>query len=42
MVSLSPEQKMLRTEKVMTAVDDWGLSGEQILAVLDFPDTERS
>jgi len=42
MVSLSPEQKMLRTEKVMSAVDDWGLSGEQILAVLDFPDTERS
>jgi len=42
MVSLSAEQKMLRTEKVMTAVDEWGLSGEQILVMLDFPDTERS
>jgi len=42
MVSLSPEQKMLRTEKVMSAVDEWGLSGEQILVILDFPDTERS
>ena len=42
MVSLSPEQKMLRTEKVMSAVDEWGLSGEQILVILDLPDTERS
>lgn len=42
MATLSAEQKMLRTEKVMTAVDDWGLSGEQILVILDFPDTERS
>jgi len=42
MVSLSLEQKMLRTEKVMSAVDEWGLSGEQILVILDMPDTERS
>lgn len=36
------EQQLLRTKKVMDALDEWGLSGEQILAVLDFPDTERS
>jgi len=38
----SPEQLLLRTQKVMNALDDWGLTGEQILAVLDFPSTERS
>ncbi len=36
------EQQLLRTRKVMEALDEWGLSGEQILVVLDFPDTERS
>ena len=40
--TMSPEQQMLRTHKVMEALDDWGLSGEQILAVLDLPETERS
>jgi len=39
---LSPEQQLLRTQKVMNALDDWGLTGEQILAMLDFPKTERS
>ena len=38
----SPEQQLIRTLKVMKALDEWGLSGEQILAVLDFPKTERS
>ena len=38
----SPEQKLLRTQKVMNALDEWGLTGEQILVVLDFPKTERS
>lgn len=42
MASVSPEQQILRTQKVMEALDEWGLSGEQILAVLDFPETERS
>ncbi len=42
MVSLSPEQKIQRTQKVMHAVDEWGLNGEQILALLDFPDDVRS
>ncbi len=38
----SAEQQLLRTRKVMSALDEWGLSGEQILAVLDLPATERS
>ena len=38
----SIEQQLLRTQKVMSALDEWGLSGEQILAVLDMPATERS
>jgi len=42
MIASSPEQNLLRTQKVMNALDEWGLSGEQILAVLDFPKTERS
>ena len=40
--SVSPEQLLLRTQKIMNALDDWGLSGEQILVVLDLPDNERS
>ncbi len=40
--AMNAEQKMLRTHKVMEALDGWGLSGEQILAVLDRPETERS
>ena len=41
-ITLSPEQKLLHTQKVMHALDEWGLTGEQILFVLDFPKTERS
>ena len=39
---MTEEQKLSRTLKVMEAVDEWGLSGEQILALLDFPESERS
>ena len=39
---MTEEQKLSRTLKIMAAVDEWGLSGEQILAVLDFPSSERS
>ena len=42
MASVSLEQQLLRTQKVMESLDEWGLTGEQILAVLDFPETERS
>jgi hypothetical protein len=42
MATLSPEQSLLRTQKVMNALDDWGLNGDQILYILDFPKTERS
>jgi hypothetical protein len=38
----TPQQLLLRTQKVMNALDEWGLSGEQMLAVLDLPTTERS
>jgi hypothetical protein len=38
----SLEQQIMRTQKVMHALDEWGLSGEQILAVLDFPEEGRS
>ena len=40
--TVSPEQLLRSTKKVMESLDEWGLTGEQILAVLDFPDTERS
>ena len=42
MATVSTEQQILRTQKVMVALDEWGLNGEQILAVLNFPETERS
>ncbi len=38
----TPEQQLMRTQKVMNALDEWGLSGEQILTVLNLPETERS
>lgn len=41
-VTISTEKQLLRTQKVMTALDDWGLTGEQILAVLDMPSSHRS
>jgi len=40
--SPSLEQQLMRTQKIMGALDEWGLSGEQILAVLDLPEQERS
>jgi hypothetical protein len=42
MSAASSEQNLLRTQKVMNALDDWGLTGEQILFILDFPKAERS
>ena len=32
----------MMTHKIMAAVDEWGLSGDQILALLDMPDGQRS
>lgn len=40
--NISPERRMMITQKVMASLDDWGLSGEQIMAILDFPDGHRS
>ena len=42
MNKLSESQRIAMTQKIMQAVDDWGLSGDQILAVLDMPEGERS
>ena len=42
MVSLSTEQKLLRTQKIMAAVDEWRLTGEQILVLLDMPENVRT
>ena len=39
---MTEEQKLLRTHKIMQAVDEWGLSGEQILSLLAMPDNIRS
>lgn len=33
---------MAATQKIMAAVDEWGLTGDQILAVLDLPEGQRS
>ena len=41
-MNITAEQKLLHTKKVMNALDEWGLNGEQILHVLDFSNTERS
>lgn len=39
---MTEQQKLSRTLKVMAAVDEWGLSGDQILQLLDFPAGQRS
>ena len=42
MKELTESQRMSATLKIMTAVDEWGLSGDQILAVLDLPEGQRT
>lgn len=42
MKNLTEEQRIIVTQKIMAAVDEWGLSGEQILHVLDFPGDART
>ena len=39
---MSPEKRIMITRKIMASLDEWGLSGDQILAVLDFPEGHRS
>lgn len=39
---MTEEQKLTRTLKIMEALDSWGLSGEQILVLLDFPSSGKS
>lgn len=40
--NINPERRLMITLKVMSSLDEWGLSGEQIMAVLDFPEGHRS
>lgn len=42
MNELTESQRMSATLKIMAAVDEWGLSGEQIMALLDLPEGQRS
>lgn len=35
-------QRISQTLKIMAAVDEWGLSGKQILMVLDMPDDQHT
>lgn len=35
-------QRIAITAKIMAAVDEWGLNGDQIIAVLDLPDGQRT
>lgn len=42
MKNLTEAQRLAITKKIMTAVDEWGLSGEQILAMLDMPQGHRT
>ncbi len=39
---LTESQRMTATLKIMAAVDEWGLTGEQIIAVLDLPEGQRT
>ncbi len=40
--NITPEKRLMMTHKIMASLDEWGLSGDQILAVLDFPEGHRS
>lgn len=42
MKALTESQRMAATLKIMAAVDEWGLTGEQIIAVLDLPEGQRT
>lgn len=42
MNNLTEDRRLTVTLKIMAAVDEWGLNGEQILAVLDMPEGERT
>ena len=42
MKELTESQRMAATLKIMVAVDEWGLTGDQIIAVMDLSETQRS
>ena len=42
MLGMNPEQQILLTQKVMHHLEEWGLSSEQQIAVLDLPNDTKS
>ena len=42
MKKLTEEQRLSATRKIMEAVDEWGLSGDQIIALVDLPKEQRT
>lgn len=42
MKELTESQRLAATLKIMEAVDEWGLTGDQIIAVIDLPDDQRT
>lgn len=42
MKQLTESQRLAATLKIMEAVDEWGLSGDQIIAVMDLPESQRT
>lgn len=42
MKELTESQRMAATLKIMAAVDEWGLTGDQIIEIMDLPDGQRS
>lgn len=42
MFGLSPERQIYMTQKVMSSLDEWGLSAAEQLSVLDLPDGIRT
>ena len=39
---LTESQRLSATRKIMEAVDEWGLTGDQIIAVMDLPEDQRT
>ena len=42
MKELTESQRLNATLKIMAAIDEWGLSGDQIIMILDLPETQRT
>lgn len=42
MKELTESQRLSATRKIMAAVDEWGLTGDQIIAVMALPEDQRT